>query len=363
VAEAENARHFAADFAGDPGVRIPDVYGEVSTRRVMVMEDVASIKITDLDAMAAAGVSRKAVARRLFDTYLEQFFVHNFVHADPHPGNLFVQPLTLGWAAPNPVQRDAGDGDGGTPFRLTFVDFGMVATVPERVRTHFRDYLIGFATQDVRRMVKAYQGAGVLLPGADLARLEQIEGEMMARYAGLTLREARDRAMGEWQSLAREYRDVLYEMPFQMPTDLLFVGRALALLVGMATTLDPDFDVWGAIEPFAREMAADEARRDWREYLQAGVRAAQLALSLPGQADRFFREAAGGNLTVRTAWTPEATRTVRRVEAAVNRLAWAVVFAALLLVGVAIYLVQGPGVPAYAALALAAVALLVAMTR
>ncbi len=89
----------------------------------------------------------------------------------------------------------------------------------------------------------------------------------------------------------------------------------------------------------------------------------RLAISLPERADRFFRQAAQGELTVRTAWTPETTRTLRRVEAAVNRLAWTVVFAALLLAGVAVYLVQGPGAPAYVLLTLAALALLLAVTR
>ena len=137
-----------------------------STRRVLVMENVASIKIDDFAAIEAAGIDRKAVARRLFDAYLKQLFVHNFVHADPHPGNLFVEPLAAGRR-----RRSAR-------FRLVFVDFGMVATVPEQVRQHLREFLLGFATRDAARLVRAYQGAGVLLPGADVARLEQIEAEM-----------------------------------------------------------------------------------------------------------------------------------------------------------------------------------------
>jgi predicted unusual protein kinase regulating ubiquinone biosynthesis (AarF/ABC1/UbiB family) len=250
VAEGKNADYFAANFSDDEGVRIPKVYFESSTRRVLIMEDVAAIKVTDLAMLEAAGVDRREVARRLFDTYLKQVFVDNFIHADPHPGNLFVEPLLL---APGPAR----------PFRLVFVDFGMVATIPEPIRKHVRDFLFGFATRDAGRIVRAYQGAGVLLPGADLARLEQIQAATLEHYAGLTLREARQTAMNEWEGLAHEYRDVLYEMPFQFPTDLLFVGRAMGILFGIATALDPDFDVWGAIEPFAKQVAA-EVKRDWR---------------------------------------------------------------------------------------------------
>ncbi len=360
VAEGHNAERFARDFAGQAGVRIPYIYTETSTRRVLIMEDVAAIKIADFAAIEAAGISRKEVARRLFDTYLQQLFVHNFVHADPHPGNLFVQPL-----APPFDSAQGGQGmDGqGRPFQLTFVDFGMVATVPERMRPHFRDYLLGFAAKDAARMVRAYAGAGVLLPGADLARLEQIEAELLDRYWGLTLKEAQELAMSEWRNLAREYRDVLYEMPFQLPTDLLFVGRAMAILFGMATSLDPDFDPWQAIAPFAEEMAGEEVQRGGRQILEELARVARLLVALPGQAERFYSQALRGELAVRTAWTPEAVQMVRRVEVAVNRLAAAVVFAAFLGAAVAVYGLEGSGTASYALLTLAAVALLVLLTR
>ena len=358
VAEAENAEHFALDFADDAGIRIPRVYAQTSTRRVLIMENVASIKIGDLPAMEAAGISRKEVARRLFDTYLKQLFVYNFVHADPHPGNLFVQPLppildNLGRTGP--VQ--------GRPFRLVFVDFGMVATIPERVRPHIRDFLVGFVSKDAGRMLRAYQGAGVLMPGADLARLEQISAELLERYSGLTIRQVQQMAMSEWQSLAREYRDILYEMPFQFPTDLLFVGRAMAILFGMATSLDPDFDPWQAIEPFAKQLAADEVKRDWRSMAGELEKMTRLVLSLPGQADRFFRQVNRGELVVRSTWSPETTQLVRRVERAVSRLSGAVIFAALLLAAVAIYVTQGGTTVSYVLFALAAVALLLTLTR
>jgi hypothetical protein len=131
----------------------------------------------------------------------------------------------------------------------------------------------------------------------------------------------------------------------------------------MATALDPDFDPWAAVEPFARRMATDEVRRDWRGLLGELEQATRVILSLPGQADRFFRQANLGELTVRTSWPPEAMRTVRRVETAVNRLTSAVIFAALLLAAVAVYVGQGVGPVSYTLLALATVALLVTLIR
>jgi predicted unusual protein kinase regulating ubiquinone biosynthesis (AarF/ABC1/UbiB family) len=357
-AEGLNAEHFAEDFAGDDSVRIPRIYAESSTRRVLIMENVAHIKITDFEAIEAAGIDRREVAARLFDTYLKQVFINNFVHADPHPGNLFVEPVQSFLGSPSPADQAQG-----TPFRIVFVDFGMVATVPQRVRQHLQDYLLGFATKDTERMIRAYQGAGVLLPGADVSRLEQMEADLMERYAGLTLREAQEAARRDWQNLASEYRDILYEMPFQMPTDLLFVGRAMAILFAMASALDPDFDPWAAIEPFAKQMATDQVRQNWRGLVDEIAAASRTAISLPGQADRFLSQATRGELNVHTTWSPEERRSVRRVETAVNRLAGAVVFAALLLAAVAVYLSEGGGALSYVLFALAALALLASLIR
>jgi predicted unusual protein kinase regulating ubiquinone biosynthesis (AarF/ABC1/UbiB family) len=201
------------------------------------------------------------------------------------------------------------------------------------------------------------------LPGADLARLEQVQDELLGRYSDLSLQEVQQLAMSEWQDLAHEYRDILYEMPFQIPTDLLFVGRAIAILFGMATSLYPDFDPWKAVQPFAREMAAGELKRDWRGMLGELEKLTRLVLALPGKADRVLGQAALGELAVRTHWSREDTRNLRRVETAVNRLASAVVFAALLLSAVAVFVTQGGGVVSYLLFALAGAALLASLFR
>jgi predicted unusual protein kinase regulating ubiquinone biosynthesis (AarF/ABC1/UbiB family) len=201
------------------------------------------------------------------------------------------------------------------------------------------------------------------MPETDVARLEQMESELLERYSGLTMGQARETLMNEWQDLAHEYRDILYEMPFQIPTDLLFIGRALAILFGMATSMDRDFDPWTSIAPFAEQMASQEGGRDWRAILGELENAARTVFALPGQAERFFNRANRGDLTVRTSWTIDTRRSVRRVETAINRLAAAVMFAALLLAAVAVYVTRGPGTMSYVFFGLAFVALLATLFR
>ncbi|GAB4534981.1 MAG: AarF/UbiB family protein [Anaerolineae bacterium] len=354
VAEGKNTERFAADFADDPGIRVAHVYWEYTTRRVLTLENVASIKITDYDAIEAAGISRAQVARRLYDTYLKQVFVTNFVHADPHPGNLFVHPL--------PPASDSGP-DEPHPFLLIFVDFGMVAVIPERLRAHLRDYLIGLGTRDSRRIVQAYIDSGVLLPTVDRKRLEEVHDVMFQRLWGVKMGQFRDIALEEAQFLLREYRDIIYEMPFQLPVDILFVGRAVGILSGMATGLDAEFDPWAATIPFAERLAAEELTRDWRGWLDEIGTLARLALTLPTRFDQFLSDAQHGNLTVQATLAPDAARALRRIERSLARLTWLVIAIGLLAASLAVRTSAGPDWPGTALLVLAGLALIWAVTR
>jgi predicted unusual protein kinase regulating ubiquinone biosynthesis (AarF/ABC1/UbiB family) len=214
-----------------------------------------------------------------------------------------------------------------------FVDFGMMAEVPERLRAALREYLIGLGTRDAARVVRSYVEAGVLLPGADLRRLEEMHAALFDRFWGVPLGDLRDVALAEARGLLVEYRDLLYEAPFQVQVELLFVGRAVGLLSGLSTQLDPTFDPWAETLPFAEQLAAEQLRRGWREMVsELGVQGTAL-LGLPRRVDALLTRAEQGGLEVQTALSPEARRTVERLDRAVRRLAWTVAAGALLVAG------------------------------
>jgi len=198
-AEGRNAERFAENFAGDDRVYLPKIFWEWTAARTLTLEDVGWIKIADLAALDQAGIRRSEVARDLYRIYLCQIFEHYFVHADPHPGNLFVRPLPVGdeppFAPGDPVPAPpAGDA---RPFQIAFVDFGMVAVIPERLRHALREYAIGLGTRDAARLVHSYVAAGVLLPGADLRRLEEVHEELFARFWGVRIGSLRETAFSE----------------------------------------------------------------------------------------------------------------------------------------------------------------------
>jgi predicted unusual protein kinase regulating ubiquinone biosynthesis (AarF/ABC1/UbiB family) len=315
LAEAENARRFGQMFADDPDVRIPAVYATHTTGKVLTLEDVYFIKITDYAEVEAAGVDRAEAADRLFRTYLRQIFVEGFFHADPHPGNLFVEAL--------------GEGR----WRLVFVDFGMVGRLSPEIKQGLRDLAIAVGGRDPGRLMKAYQELGVLLPGADLERIRQAETALLDQVWGKNMRELVRLHPSQMREFVRQFQDLLYEMPFQVPNDLIFLGRCVAILSGMCTGLDPEFNLFAGLAPFAQQLLAEEGG-DWLDTLvdwltkQGGV-----LVGLPGRVVSTLAKIERGDLVVTARAAPGLERELRSLSRSANRLVAAVVFAALLLAG------------------------------
>jgi predicted unusual protein kinase regulating ubiquinone biosynthesis (AarF/ABC1/UbiB family) len=326
LAEGRNAETFAANFRDDPGVLVPRVIWTHTTRRVLTLEDVEAIKITDYEAITAAGIDRSEVARRLLATYLKQIFEDGFFHADPHPGNLFIYPHSCGKG------KAAEDED----WTLTFVDFGMVGRIQPRLRTGLRELLMAVGTRDASRMIKSYQTLGVLLPGADLNLIEMAAALMFDRFWGKSMAELQRTSMDEMWEFAHEFRELMYSMPFQIPQDIIFLGRAVGILSGMCTGLDPAFNVFEQLAPYAEKLIAEEAVTGWRFWLKEAEIMATRLWALPGRTEAVLGKMERGELTVRD---PQLTEQMRRIERDLRRAVGSLVFAALLMGGVQLYLV------------------------
>jgi predicted unusual protein kinase regulating ubiquinone biosynthesis (AarF/ABC1/UbiB family) len=319
--EAENARKFYQNFRDDEKVYVPRVESSRSTRRVLTLEDVYAIKITDYDAITRAGIDRREVANRLLDTYLQQIFEDGFVHADPHPGNLFVTPVGPATEVPR-------------RWRLTFVDFGMTAQVHENVREGLREMLIGIGMKDAARVVKSYQRLGMLLPGADLKIIEQMEAQAFDRFWGMSMSELRRTSLDEMRKFAHQYRELMLQMPFQIPRDLLFLVRSVAILSGMCTGLDPNFNLWDQISPYARKLLSDEASPVWEALIHQIGDLLKDLIALPSQTGRVLARLEQGGLSVES---PQILHALSSIDRSVNQLGVGLVFMALLLGGVLLY--------------------------
>ncbi len=321
LAEGKNAETFAANFRGDKGVLVPKVIWTHTTKCVLTLQDVRGIKITDYDQITAAGIDKSEVAARLIDTYLKQIFEDGFFHADPHPGNLFVK------AVDNPAEPN----DGHKEWILTFIDFGMVGRMRPEIRAGLRELLIGIGLQDATRVVKSYQILGILLPGADIALLEKAESAMFKRFWGKGMDELRNINIEEVNDFAYEFRDILYEMPFQLPQDLIFLGRAIGILSGMCTGLDPSINVFASLGPFSQKIIAEETQHDWRYWVTEAGHVARQVLTLPIRADALITRLERGELNVRD---PQLNENVKRLEKSVSKAVVGIIFAAFLVASI-----------------------------
>jgi predicted unusual protein kinase regulating ubiquinone biosynthesis (AarF/ABC1/UbiB family) len=333
IKEGQNAETFAEHFRNRTGVHVPDVVWSHTTKRVLTLEDVRAIKITDYDRITAAGIDRAEVAVRLFETYLQQIFEDGFFHADPHPGNLFVTPQA------QPLQPQAGEegerDKADTEWLLTFVDFGMVGRLSPEMLSGMREMVIAVGTRNASRLVKSYQQLGVLLPGADIELIERAEARLFDRFWGKSMQELASIGQKEMLEFAREFRELIFTMPFQIPQDMILLGRAVGILSGMCTGLNPEFNVWEGLAPYAQKLVFEESggrRFPWLEEIGELLRN---LLEYPRRVVGVLEKLERGDLAVRV---PELTDQVKDLEHAVNRMAGGFVFAALLLAGVEVYL-------------------------
>ncbi|MGN6445169.1 ABC1 kinase family protein [Amnibacterium sp.] len=340
--EAGNSVRFATDFAEDDRVAVPAIAWESTTRRVLTLEDVTAIKITDREALAAAGIDPADVAPVFAAVMFDQLFIHGFFHADPHPGNIFVTPVAA-----------AGDERG---WKLTFIDFGMMGEVPAATRAGLRRFLIAAAARDGRGLVTAIQDIGVLLPTADTTELERAMTQLFARFGGMGFAQLREVDPREFREFGEQFGETVRALPVQLPEQFLLIIRAVSLTSGVCSALDPRFNLWDSVEPYAARLLRDERGNLVQDVAQQAVETARLALRLPARLDALADRVERGAVV---ATSPNLERRVARLERTGGRTVSAVLFGGLLTAG-AVLLPNGQ-VPGTALMVVSVVPLLHAL--
>ncbi|WP_207218930.1 ABC1 kinase family protein [Pengzhenrongella frigida] len=229
VQEARHAERFARQVAGDPRIHIPRVFWDRTTSRVLTLERVHGIKINDLDALDAAGIGREDLAVRAATLLCEMVFEDGFFHADPHPGNFFVE----------------ADGT------IGLIDFGMVGVIGDRLREQLVRLLVAVARKDTDRLVGAVlEMCGRSRPG-DRQGLRDSVDVLVRRYAGRPLAEI------PVVALVAEAIDLLRAHHLQLPREVALLLKVLVMVDGLGRQLDPEFDLWGVLTPFTRRLVRE----------------------------------------------------------------------------------------------------------
>jgi ubiquinone biosynthesis protein len=233
--EADNCETIARNLAARTDVVVPRVYREWCTRRVLVMELVEGIKVTDVAALERAGIDKQAVAQKLMEVFCEQVLRDGFFHADPHPGNVMVQPGP----------------------RLVLLDFGLAKDFPPRFREGIVRLTFSILTGDNAGIAAAFAQLGFRTRDGSSATLITLANLML----GNTIRRGRayaDRQLIE--EFSEELPRALRVNPIvEVPADVLLVTRVMGLLSGLGKTLDSRVDLFATIMPYAQRLLAPVA--------------------------------------------------------------------------------------------------------
>ncbi|MFY4812099.1 ABC1 kinase family protein [Haloarcula sp. AONF1] len=266
--EARMLRDIGDNFANDDDIAIPDVVESHSTDRVLTMTYLDGVKIDDVERLDELGIDRPALVRRLEEVYIQMIVEDGLFHADPHPGNLAVQP----------------DGT------LVFYDFGMTGYLGPRTQDQLLDFYVGLATDDVDRVMDAFVEMGALDPMADRDVMREAFDIVIEQFRGEDISEYRI------EQLVGQFETQLYEFPMRLPQDLALVVRVTTVLEGVCRTLDPEFDFIEIISEYVMEQGAgDDVREQIKTEIQETVTgstrsAVRTAPRLEDALDRVERE-------------------------------------------------------------------------
>lgn len=255
LAEARNAERFAATFADDARVHIPRVVWETTTARVLTLERLRGIKISDSAALDAAGIDRRELAERACSVLLKMVFEDGFFHADPHPGNFFVEP-------------------GG---RLGIVDFGMVGRVDDRLREQLVRMLLALVQDDPERVTTVLVELCGTPRTGDVAGLQAQVARLLSRYVGRPMAEV------PLVPLITELVGILREHHLRLPREMALLLKMIVMADGLGKQLDPDVDIMTILAPYAQELLLASLTPEalLRRARRLGVDLLQLGLDAP----------------------------------------------------------------------------------
>jgi predicted unusual protein kinase regulating ubiquinone biosynthesis (AarF/ABC1/UbiB family) len=233
--EADNCDTIRHNFAADPDVIVPTVYREFTTRRVLTMEFIEGIKITRVDELEAAGIDKHIVAQKLTEVFCAQILRDGFFHADPHPGNILVQPGP----------------------KLVLLDFGLAKDFPPAFRDGIVRLTFAILTNDKDAMVRAFTELGFRTRNGSSDTLVSLSEAFLGGAVKSGKAYADKELMEQFsESLPKELKK---NPVVEVPGDVLLVSRVMGLLSGLGKSLDSRVDLFSTLMPYAQQLMMAQA--------------------------------------------------------------------------------------------------------
>lgn len=275
VQEGRNAERFRLQFSADERVVIPRVYWDFSRGKVLTLEFVGGIKITECSVIKASGMDCRTLVSLLVETYAKMIFVHGFFHCDPHPGNIFVR-------------------EGPT---VVFVDFGMMQQITDATRRNLRRYANAVVENDAAGIVEALEKMGFLIEGADYEAIVAVTQDLIDKYRYMTPEQLKALTVDDIGEEIDNIRTVINN--FQVPNYFILLVRTIGMLNGMAYRLNPDVNIIEIAKPYVKEFFRGGQQEGMNQsFVTLRNKLLELA-DIPSQAHAFLRKANRGDLSFR----------------------------------------------------------------
>jgi ubiquinone biosynthesis protein len=270
--EASNLLRFQEQFKNNPDILVPKFYPEYSTDKIICMEYVDGIKITDVESLSKIGITGPELAIKGINLYYEQVFMHGFFHADPHPGNIFI----------------VKDG------RVCFIDYGMMGFILDSDKELMANLLLAISDQDVEALKKALLKFSKQEKFEEEKELEYDLIDFLSTYSSITI----DQIDGT------EVMDGLQRMFFKykirIPPNMLLLLKALVIIEGVGLVLDPKYNIIKNIDPFVRRLLQQKyhPKKLAKGMVKAMGDFTKMAINLPGDVEAVIRKIREGKLHI-----------------------------------------------------------------
>ena len=269
--EAQYAARFRQQFLDDENVQVPEVIWDMSSEKVLCLSYLEGTKINDLEKLKSKNLDLSKIAEIGAISYLKQLVNYGFFHADPHPGNLAVS--------------NAG--------QLIFYDFGMMGNISNNLQIRLGGMVKAAALRDASSLVSQLQQAGLISKDIDVGPVR--------RLVRLMLKEALTPPFSSniMEKLSGDLYELVYETPFQLPVDLIFVMRAMSTFEGVGRMLDPEFNLVSVTKPYLIELMTTNNQSPNDLINQFGRQVGELgskAVGIPKRIDESLERLEQGDL-------------------------------------------------------------------
>ncbi len=324
VSEGRNIDKFRVNFKNSETVHIPKVYWQLTTSKILTMEYINGVKISEVADSKNIKFDKKIIASRGADMILKQIFVDGFFHGDPHPGNIFIMQNNI----------------------IALLDFGMVGRVEESTMSNMANLLIATIENNTDKIVKTLEQMEIVDPEMDLRELKIEIKNFIDKYYGVPLKQLKISVIIE------EILEVMVHHQIKMPSDLTLLVKSLVTIEGVGRDLDPDFDMVAHSRPFAKKLISQKYSpvNLWKKGKATAEEIFDFLQILPKEFSWLIKSLRKGDININFKHRG-LEKLILEIDRASNRLSFSMIIAALI-VGSSLVLTQpiGPFIFGYPAI-------------